>query len=163
MKKRLENPSLITPSYEDKGLFKKPPTELVVQLIPKFGKNTRRDVIIKGLVQGDVEVEVVFAGRRKKQAAELVALLRRKWEVATYRLPKDVPPPDRKEIQLPTRVQGSWRTRMTEMGDGTQDLYLREYQLLVARWAYHSEGGAFRSFGEPPFVEQLMDEANADV
>ncbi|MBO9478920.1 hypothetical protein J7382_15335 [Shimia sp. R11_0] len=115
MKKRLENPSLITPSYEDKGLFKKPPTELVVQLIPKFGKNTRRDVIIKGLVQGDVEVEVVFAGRRKKQAAELVALLRRKWEVATYRLPKDVPPPDRKEIQLPTRVQGSWRTRMTEM------------------------------------------------
>ncbi|MFY0662138.1 MAG: hypothetical protein JXR15_16715 [Shimia sp.] len=151
MKKRIESPSLITPAYEDSGLFKKPPTELVVNLIPKFSKNSRDDVIIKGLVQNDVEIDVIFAGRRKREAAELVALLKRKWENANYRVTKA---PKRKDVRLPTRVQGSWRMRVAE-DEHEQDLYTKEYQLLVARWAFNADNGEFRSFGEPPFQQQV--------
>lgn len=151
MKQRIKNPSLITPAYEDRGLFKKSPAELVVNLIPKFGKNSRQDVIIKGLVQNDVEVDVIFAGRRKKQSAELVTLLTRLWEDALYCGRNRARAPERKDVRLPTRVQGSWRTRIVEDDD---EWYSREYQLLVARWAFKTEVGEFRSFGEPPFVEQ---------
>ena len=153
MKKRIDNPAMITPAYEDSGLFKKPPTELVVNLIPKFGTNSRQDVIIKGLVQ-NMEVDVIFAGRRKKESAELVALLKRKWENATY-LSSGGARPKRSDVRLPTRVQGSWRMRVVEEEEDEQDLYSKEYQLLVARWAFNSDNGEFKSFGEPPFAEQL--------
>ncbi|SMP27331.1 hypothetical protein [Shimia sagamensis] len=157
MKKRIENPAKITPAYEDGGLFKKPPTELVVNLIPKFSKNSRQDVIIKGLVQNDVEIDVIFAGRRKREAAELVTLLKRKWENANYRVAKA---PKRKDVRLPTRVQGSWRMRVAE-DEHEQDLYTKEYQLLVARWAFNADNGEFRSFGEPPFQQQVVQTAEA--
>ncbi len=161
MKKRIDTPSLITPDYEDGGLFKKPPTELVVDLIPKFGKNSRGDVIIKGLVKRDVhdvEVDVIFAGRRKSESGELVTLLKRKWDNANYRVAKT---PARKEVRLPTRVQGSWRMRVAEVDDeDAQELYTKEYQLLVARWAFNSDTGEFRSFGEPPFQEQMVKRAS---
>ncbi|WP_294222648.1 hypothetical protein [uncultured Shimia sp.] len=155
MKKRIENPALITPAYEDGGLFKKPPTELVVNLIPKFSKNSRGDVIIKGLVQNDVEIDVIFAGRRKREAAELVTLLKRKWDNANYRAAKT---PTRKDVRVPTRVQGSWRMRVAE-DEHEQDLYTKEYQLLVARWAFNADNGEFRSFGEPPFQQQVVETA----
>ncbi len=159
LKKRIDNPALITPAYEDRGLFKKPPTELVVKLIPKFGKNSRGDVIIKGLVQNDVEVDIVFAGRRKKQADELVTLLRRKWDNANYMAPNGGARPTRSDVRLPTRVQGSWRTRVVEDEDA---LFSKEYQLLVSRWAFNSESGELRSFGEPPFSEQSVTAASGD-
>lgn len=155
VKKRIENPKMITPAYEDSGLFKKPPTELVVHLIPKFGKNSRGDMIIKGLVEKGVEVDVIFAGRRKKEAVELVTLLKRKWDTANYRLAQGVRAPKRKDVRLATRVQGSWRMRVVEDEFG-QELYEKEYQLLVARWAFKSDNGEFRSFGEPPFQEQAL-------
>ncbi|MDA5557281.1 hypothetical protein [Shimia sp. MMG029] len=155
MKKRISNPDDITPAYEDQGLFKKPSTELVINLIPKFGKNTRHDVIIKGLMENGVEVDVIFAGRRKHQAAELVTLMKRKWEEANYSVVKGSPPPKRKSVRVPTRVQGSWRTRVI---DDEQNLYCVEHQLLVARWAYHGSGGEFCSFGEPPYVQQRFKE-----
>ncbi|WP_412552241.1 hypothetical protein [Shimia sp. MIT1388] len=158
MKKRIENPALITPAYEDGGLFKKPPTELVVNLIPKFSKNSRNDVIIKGLVQNDVEIDVIFAGRRKREAAEIVALLKRKWENANYRIPKGYKAPTRKDVYVPTRVQGSWRTRVVE-DEQESNLYAKEYQLLVARWAFNSDTGEFKSFGEPPFQQQVVQTA----
>jgi len=154
LKKRIENPAMITPAYEDGGLFKKPPTELVVNLIPKFAKNSRQDVIIKGLVQNDVEIDVIFAGRRKQEASEIVTLLKRKWEDANFRIPKGYKAPTRKDVFVPTRVQGSWRTRVVE-DEQEPSLYAKEYQLLVARWAFNSDTGEFRSFGEPPFQEQV--------
>ncbi|MFY0617380.1 hypothetical protein [Shimia sp.] len=157
MKKRIKNPALISPSYEDRGLFKKPPTELIVNLIPRFGKNTRGDTIIAGLVKNDVEIAVTFAGRRKKQAVELVTLLNRKWEAANYRLPKGTKAPERSDIRVPTRIQGSWRTRIVE---DEQEWYARQYQLLVARWAFNTDSGEFRSFGEPPFQERVDMKAN---
>lgn len=150
MNKRVNNPVLITPSYEDRGLFKKPPTELVVELIPKFGKSSRNDIIIKGLVQNGVEVDVIFAGRRKKQADELVRLLRRKWDEVTDVVHRGMKHPKREDVRIPARIQGSWRTRIVE---DDEEWYSREYQLLVARWAFMSEGGEFRSFGEPPFTD----------
>lgn len=156
MKKRLENRAKVTPAYEDSGLFKKPPTELVVNLIPKFGTNSRNDVIIKGLVQNGVEVDVIFAGRRKKEAAELVALLKRKWETANFRV---ATAPARRDVRVPTRVQGSWRMRVVEDEYDEQELYSKEYQLLVARWAFNSDNGEFKSFGEPPFQEQVANTA----
>lgn len=159
MKKRIDNPALITPAYEDRGLFKKPPTELVVKLIPKFGQNSRKDVIIKGLLQNDVEVDVIFAGRRKKQADELVTLLRRKWDNANYMAPKGGKRPTRSDVRLPTRVQGSWRTRVME---DEEELFAKEYQLIVARWAFNSESGELRSFGEPPFTGQAVPTAEGD-
>ncbi|MBO9397693.1 hypothetical protein J7399_16895 [Shimia sp. R9_1] len=155
MKKRISNPADITPAYEDRGLFKKPSTELAIDLIPKFGKNTRHDIIIKGLMQNDVEVDVIFAGRRKRHAEELVTLLRRKWDEANQIVIKGMKPPTRKRVRVPTRVQGSWRTRVI---DDEQNLYIVEHQLLVARWAYNSFDGEFRSFGEPPYVQQRFQE-----
>lgn len=155
VKKRITNPAAITPAYEDSGLFKKPSTELVVNLIPKFGKNSRHDIIIKGLMENDVEVDVIFAGRRKHAAEELVTMLKRKWDDANYNVTKGMKPPTRKSVRVPTRVQGSWRTRVI---DDEQNLYTVEHQLLVARWAYHGYGGDFRSFGEPPYVQQRFKE-----
>ncbi|KPA23291.1 hypothetical protein shim_04860 [Shimia sp. SK013] len=150
MNKRVGNPALITPAYEDRGLYKKPPTELVVELIPKFGKNSRKDVIIKGMVQNGVEVDVIFAGRRKKQVDELVKLLGRKWDQANDAAHEGMKKPKRKDVRVPTRIQGSWRTRIVE---DDEEWYARQYQLMVARWAFMSESGEFRSFGEPPFTD----------
>ncbi|TCL08012.1 hypothetical protein BXY66_0043 [Shimia isoporae] len=150
---------MVTPAYEDRGLFKKPPTELTVNLIPKFGKNSRQDIIIKGLVANGVEVDVIFAGRRKKNAVELVTLLRHMWENATIYGPKGARAPKRRDVRLPTRVQGSWRTRIVE---DDEEWYEREYQLLVARWAFKSEDGEFHSYGEPPFPEQSLAKVSGE-
>lgn len=154
MKKRVGDPALITPAYEDRGLFKKPPTELVVELIPKFGVNSRKDIIIKGLVQNGVEVDVIFAGRRKRHADELVKLLCRRWDEVNDISHQGMKQPKRRDVRLPTRIQGAWRTRVVE---DDEEWYTREYQLLAARWAYMSERDEFRSFGEPPFQEQIVN------
>ncbi len=153
VKQRVKNPNLITPSYEDRGLFKKPLAELIVNLIPKFRQNTRGDLIIKGLVQNGGEVDVFFAGRRKSQAGDLVALLKLMWEDAVYVARNRVSSLEPKDVRLPTRVLGSWRTRIVE---DDEEWYSREYQLLVARWAYNGVGGEFCSYGELPFVEQEL-------
>jgi hypothetical protein len=68
---------------------------------------------------------------------------------------KGTPPPKLRNVRVPTRVQGSWRTRVT---DDAQELYTVEHQLLVARWAYHGYSGDFHSFGEPPYVQQRFQE-----
>lgn len=161
MKKRINDPALITPAYEDQGLFKRPSAELVVTLFPKFGTNSRKDTIIKGLMQNDVEVDVIFAGRRKQEAAELVTLLRRLWDAANFQVPKGHPAPVREDVRVPTRIQGSWRMRVEEGEEEAEALYTKEYQLLVARWAFNSDNGAFRSFGTPPFQEQVMNRSDA--
>ncbi len=152
MKKRI-NPALITPAYEDSGLFKKPPTELVVSLIPKFGTNSRQDILIKGLMKNNVEIDVIFAGRRKYQAVELVNLLKRKWAAACARVPNGGLHPPRRDVRVPTRVQGAWRMRVFEEEE-EQNLVSKEYQLIAARWGYKSETGESVSFGEPPVVEK---------
>ena len=43
--------------------------------------------------------------------------------------------------------------------DHEPDLYSKEYQLLVARWAFKADNGDFKSFGEPPFQEQASQVA----
>ncbi len=121
-----------------------------MELITKFGKSSRNDIIIKGLVQNGVEVDVIFAGRRKKQADELVRLLRHRWDEATDVVHRGMKHPKREDVRIPVRIQGSWRTRIVE---DDEEWYSREYQLLVARWAFMSEGGEFQSFGEPPFTD----------
>lgn len=140
---------MVTPAYEDSGLFKKPTTELIVNLIPKFGKNSRHDIIIKGLMPNGVEIDVIFAGRRKRYAEELVALLKQKWAGA-HRLTKGMTPPRRRDVFVPTRLYGSWRSRVAE---DAQDLTRVEHQFLAARWAYHSHQGDARTCGELPYAE----------
>ena len=61
---------------------------------------------------------------------------------------------------MPTGVQGSWRTRVVE-DEQEPNLYDKEYQLLVARWAFNSDTGEFKSFGEPPFQQQVVQTAEA--
>jgi len=160
LKKRIRNSKMISPAYEDGGLFKKPPTELVVNLVPKFGKNSRQDVIVKALVQNGVEIDVIFAGRRKKHAEDVVLLLQRMWEDAVFSYRMRPEPPLRTQVRLPARLYGSWRTRVFE---DDEEWIAREYQFLVALWAYKSDTGEMLSFGELPVTEQGAVKAASKV
>ena len=74
------SPSSVTEQEEDAGLFKSDLCQIMIELIPQTRRNGRGDVIIRGFADRKHEIDVVFAGRRAKQASaledQLKALLR---------------------------------------------------------------------------------------
>jgi len=147
MKERRKPASEITPEYEDRGIFKNQTTQHVVELVPKFAKNSRGDVMVMGFLQGAVPVDIVFAGRRKEQAAQVLQELRTLWSRANRNVPENGTPPDVISVRLPVRIEGAWRPRF-ELDD--QGWQTRTYQLFAARWLMTDSTGNALSFGEPP-------------
>lgn len=148
-KKRLSK-SEITPQYEDAGLFKNEICQVKVQIVPIFEQNMRKDLVVKGFVQGNLPVTLLFAGRRTKDAAPLVELLKARrtqvFQEATRRLQV---PPKLDTMRLGILVEGAWRRHFEEdeYGWGT-----RSYHLIAARWAVADATGKTSFFGTSPVV-----------
>lgn len=154
MKDRRKPASQVTPEYEDRGIFKNPTTQLVVELVPRFGKNSRGDVMIMGFLQGNVPVDVVFAGRRKAQAAHVMQELRILWSRANREVPPNGTPPEVEWVRLPVRIEGAWRPRFERDDQGWQT---RTHQLFAARWLLTDAEGNALSFGEPPIKGRVLE------
>ena len=141
--------SNVTADYEDRGLFKTSPSRLEVSLVPKIWNNNRDDILIRGLVFDEIEVEVLFAGRRRDAAAPLVEHIRTIWSKANHNQPAGAAPVEIDDVRYPVLISGSWRVRF-EMDKS--DWQTRHYQLVVAHWspANSDEDGAI--VGEPPLI-----------
>jgi hypothetical protein len=145
---RRRSRSEVTPQIEDGGLFKHELQDVSVDLNPVFGRNSRGDLLIKGIARPEKEVEVVFAGRRLPDAADLHERVK---QLGLARGPR---------ARFQVSIRGNWRLRFApdESGWG-----VKSYQLLAAQWAY------FDDEGEPvlcgclpvPIQNHIMDRARA--
>ncbi|WP_052249429.1 hypothetical protein [Tateyamaria sp. ANG-S1] len=139
-------PHLITPAYEDNGLFRSPVRRVTVGLVPQAHRNNRQDLVVRGFLPDGAAIEVVFAGRRNTQALAIERRLR-----ALLFQTRAKTPGWRAEgvdtVQLPLRVEGVWRSRFTRDAWGCET---RQYQLIAARWAMFDEAGVAHLFGEAP-------------
>ncbi|MEL7131164.1 MAG: hypothetical protein AAGK77_02000 [Pseudomonadota bacterium] len=137
---------LITPAYEDNGLFRSPVRRVTVGLVPQMHRNNRQDLVVRGFLQDGVAIQVLFAGRRTKQAQGLEARLR----AMLFQVRSKVPG-WRSEgidtIQLPLRIEGVWRSRFSRDVWGCETRY---FQLIAARWAMFDDAGLAHLFGEAP-------------
>ncbi|MBM7067683.1 hypothetical protein [Actibacterium sp. 188UL27-1] len=139
-------PAKITPAHEDMGLFPKWMGRIRVDLIPQMRRNGRRDLIVRGYVKTDQEIEVVFAGRRSRDVEPLEHWLK----VIYHRAVRATEAPvNVSDMRCPIEVEGAWRPtfRRDEMG-----LETRQYQLIAARWSVLGADGRAAAFGEQPSV-----------
>lgn len=142
MKDRRRPDFEITPSYEDTGLFKTPVRQIVAELVPQMSRNSRRDLLVRGYIDGNYGIDVVFAGRRTKSIGKLERQLKALMHVRhADPLKDDVLP------RIPIRLEGAWRSRFHRDRSGWET---RSHQFMAARWTLLSAGGRGRAFGEPP-------------
>ncbi|WP_157598645.1 hypothetical protein [Tateyamaria omphalii] len=137
---------LITPAYEDNGLFRSPVRRITVGLVPQAHRNNRQDLVVRGFLPDGAVIEVVFAGRRNRHALGIEQRLRALLFHARAKTPGW-----RAEgvdtVQLPLRVEGVWRSRFTRDAWGCET---RHHQLIAARWALFDDAGVAHLFGEAP-------------
>lgn len=136
----------ITPDYEDNGLFRAPVRRITVGLVPQIFRNNRQDLVVRAFVRDGTEINVVFAGRRAKQAQKVEAQLRTMLFEARAKTPGWCPD-GVDTIQLPLRVEGVWRSRFSRDAWGCET---RHFQLVAARWAMFDDSGVAHLFGEAP-------------
>ena len=137
----------VTPEYEDRGLFKTTPARWRVQLVPQFATTSRDDLIVKGFLDGESAIEVVFAGRRRTDVEPVVALLRSMWTHANANIVKGAEPPHHDQVRLMAVIEGSWRPRFKL---DTQGWQTRDHQLNASRWQVQQSDGKWVEFGQPP-------------
>jgi hypothetical protein len=137
IRRKLEN---VTPQYEDAGLFQNTVCRVELELVPIMHKNNRGDLIVMGLVKGDLEIAATFAGRRVTDAASIIEslneLLKKKDHLADVR-----------KSRLPLRIDGAWRPQFVSDGSGFEK---RTFHLIVAKWAVMTANGPPREYGHPP-------------
>ncbi len=136
-----------TPRYEDSGIFKTQLVQLTVELVPLFAQNKRGDVLIKGFVDVDGAIDVVFAGRRKSQVKPLTARLQTLLNRTRAAGGTGGGGLDIDRIRHPVRIEGAWRPRFSCDDQGWQT---REHQLYAARWLVMDRDGQAVEFGESP-------------
>ncbi len=138
----------ITPLIEDAGLFKREVRDVPLELVPVISRNNRGDLVVKGIVQPDAEIEVVFAGRRMREAAGLVAQLK-KLRVQGVRTAMNGHEAmnNIRRLRLPVQVRGTWRLRFDRDASGWE---VKSYQLLAAQWAFADADGYTVLCGWPP-------------
>lgn len=142
--------SQITPEYEDSGLFKTKTVQITVELIPQMRLNERKDLVVRGFVERHFEIEVLFAGRRTKEAAPVEERLSAMLAQARRQAAGNGREVDIDLIRCPVRIEGSWRRR--SMRD-ENDWETHTYQLLAARWSLLDKNGNAVPFGTPPVVQ----------
>lgn len=145
MFERRKPASEITPAYEDRGIFKNETVQLIVNLVPLTAKNSRDDLIVKGFIEGNSAIDVVFPGRRKIQAKPIVALLQAKLTHARRMAEKAGTTVDVDTLRYPARIEGSWRPKFTRDDHGWET---RQHQLFAARWVLKDLDGKAVTFGE---------------
>ena len=138
----------VTPKYEDAGLFRDEICQLSVTLIPVIRRNSRDDFLVTGFVNEKLEIDVLFAGRRKVEAAPLMthlrALRKHQLEVAAKH---GAPPPLVTDMRLSVHIEGAWRRIFQTEPDGWET---HTYQLVAARWGLVNRDGQKVSYGTPP-------------
>lgn len=148
MKNRRRPPMQVTPLIEDAGLFKREVREVPVELVPVFSRNNRGDLVVKGFVQPQTEVEVVFAGRRLREAASLVERMKQlRMQGARSALNGHEAMNQISRLRLPVRVRGTWRLRFEPDASGWE---VKSYQLLAAQWGFTDLEGYTVLAGWPP-------------
>ncbi|MBW4707802.1 hypothetical protein KX928_08390 [Roseobacter sp. YSTF-M11] len=150
MPHRRKPASEVTPEYEDAGLFKNKVGQIAVELVPQMTRNSRQDLVVRGFVNGNIEIEVVFAGRRTKEIGPLEAQLRSlRAHALSVAAKVGEPTPDIDFVRLPIMVEGAWRPRFKRDQTGWET---RSFNLFAARWSLRDENGTSVSFGVPPAV-----------
>ena len=141
------SPSSVTEQEEDAGLFKSDLCQIMIELIPQTRRNGRGDVIIRGFADRKHEIDVVFAGRRAKQASaledQLKALLRAARTIA--KAAENIPPRI-ETLRLPVRVEGAWRRTANRDETGWE---ASSYHFIAARWSLLDRHGNVVAFGKP--------------
>lgn len=142
-------------------MFKRELRDVPVELIPVLNRNNRGDLLIKGIVKPDAEIEVLFAGRRLKDVGGLLQRIKvlrteglrtaRDGHEAMLRI---------RRLRLPVRVRGNWRIRFETDETGWD---FKCYQLLAAQWAFTDLKGFNVICGTPPELpdDRLQDRARA--
>jgi len=137
-----------TPLTEDAGLFKREVRDVPVELVPVFNRNSRGDLLVTGIVNPGAEVEVVFAGRRLREAASLVERMKKlRAQAARVALNGHEAMMQIRQLRLPVQVRGTWRLRFQPDASGWE---VKSYQLLAAQWAFTDLEGYTVLCGWPP-------------
>jgi hypothetical protein len=134
------NSKKVSPQYEDAGLFQNTVCNVEVDLIPVMRKNNRGDLIVTGLVKGDLEIAVSFAGRRVLEAAPIIASLN-----ALLDGQKHIA--DVKKSRLPLKIEGAWRPQFVANESGFET---RTFHLLAAKWTVLTDPESAVEYGQPP-------------
>ena len=140
--------SQITPDYEDSGLFKSDLCVRRFDLVPIVRRTERADVEVTSLTRDGQIVPVLFAGRRRGQAAHVVALL----EQLRARLASSPfgGSPNRMRqsgVSLEIEVEGAWRRQCRTDPNG---FLHRSYQFVAACWTLTLGDERRLRFGTPP-------------
>ena len=139
-------PELVTPRYEDQGLFKSDICSLNIALLPGPTRTDRQDIVFDGLIDRTYRAPVIFAGRRAAMATLL--------EDAALRIAapsQDLP--DESALALPRRpslalrIDGAWRRLVGEDALGFARV---RHQFIAAVWTISTGSGATLQFGMPP-------------
>lgn len=137
----------LSPIDEDRGIFKGSIVTVALALTPLRRETARGDLQCVGFLD-EKRIEVVFTGRRRSAAkaleTELDHFLRAKNSAAQS---KGLALPHAANLRFPIQVEGTWRTRLSEIED---DELERVYQLMAARWMFHDQFGKDRSDGGVP-------------
>ncbi|GFE48384.1 hypothetical protein So717_01370 [Roseobacter cerasinus] len=150
MSYRRKPASEVTPEYEDSGLFKNKVGQLQVELVPQMMINGRNDLVVRGFVNRNINIEVAFAGRRVKEAGPLEARLKQvRAKAIKEAAAQGKPPPEIDHLRLPVLIEGAWRPRFKRDQAGWET---RSYYLFAARWSILGDDGSTVSFGSKPLV-----------
>ncbi|NSY38946.1 hypothetical protein [Leisingera sp. ANG59] len=152
MTNRRRPPVQVTPLIEDAGLFKREVRDVPVDLVPVFSRNNRGDLVVKGIVRPAAEIEVIFAGRRLREAASLVERMRKlRMQGARAALNGHEAMNQISQLRLPVQVRGTWRFRFQPDPSGWE---VKNYQLIAAQWAFADEEGVTVLAGWPPAKQE---------
>ncbi len=147
MSDRRSPPEDVSPLTEDWGIFKNAVVTVQLSLTPLRKETSRGDLLFIADLDG-ARVEVVFPGRRRKDAVALEAELDHfQRQEARIARSKGAPPPHSANLRFPLRADGTWRTRLVETD---QDEWQRVYQFLAASWSYNDQYGEEAVFGDLP-------------
>lgn len=142
--------SLLTPEYEDAGLFKSDILRLTLDLTPMTFRNSRQDLIVSCYHETGRRFEVTFAGRRSSMATPLIASLETLKAKAAE--PTDGAS-DVAAVRIPIKVEGAWRRRFWTDHDGW---LTRVHQFVAARWAVPDGTQRPVMYGMPPAIGALI-------
>ncbi|MFQ1699764.1 hypothetical protein ACJ5NV_04130 [Loktanella agnita] len=146
LKKRLDE-TLVTPRYEDAGLFKSDIYRLQVALLPGVQRNARNDYIFVGMINRKYQTPVLFAGRRASFAAGVVAITERIKGGTMGELADETVTTVAGRQALALRIDGAWRRFVSEDASG---FALVRYQFIAAVWAFGARGDSGARFGLMP-------------
>lgn len=103
-----------------------------LELVPVFWGNDRNDLLIRGYVEGNLKVDILFTGQRCHDAVPLMRALNtlkmRAFQSAK-RYGLDVP--DVTAIRLPASIEGSWQRVFEQDESGWETHY---YNLIASQW-----------------------------